>query len=77
MGKSSLKKKMPLKKYRERVQPEWRQNKGFLEKKVDYKKRADHFQQNQKTLENLKLKSELKNDQEFYFKMNNSKVNVP
>ena len=76
MGKSALKKKMPLRKYRERVQPEWHKNTGYLEKKVDYKKRADHFKKNQKLLENLRLKSEMKNENEFYFKMVNSKVNV-
>lgn len=70
----TFKKKLALRKYRERDQPEWRKNKGFLEKHVDYKKRADHYNQKKSQLNKLREKSQLKNEDEFYFKMVNSKV---
>mgnify|MGYP003591691069 CR=1 FL=1 len=70
----SFKKKLAIRKYRERDQPEWRKNKGFLEKHVDYKKRADHYNQKKSQLNKLREKSQLKNEDEFYFKMVNSKV---
>lgn len=73
---SSFKKKMAKRKYKERSQPEWRSGKGFLEKEVDYKKRAKKYKQNQEMLKKLHEKSTTRNEDEFYFKMINSKVNV-
>ena len=73
---SSFKKKMAKRKYKERSQPKWRADKGFLEKEVDYKKRAKKYKQNQEMLKKLYEKSSVKNEDEFYFKMVNSKINV-
>ena len=73
---ASFKKRMVKRKYKERHQPEWRKKKGFLEKKVDYKKRAKKFTERKEMYQKLSEKAQLKNENEFYFKMINSKSNV-
>lgn len=70
----SLKNVIPKRKYRERSQPSWRKNKGFLEKKQDYLKRSKKYHKNQRQLNNLKLKAQLANPEEFYHKMINNQV---
>ena len=73
---ASLKNIIPKRKYRERSQPEWRKNKGFLEKHQDYVKRAKRFHKVENELNHLRLKAVLKNDQEFSHKMIRSQVIV-
>ena len=73
---SSLKRIIPKRKYRERSQPEWRKSKGFLEKHQDYVKRAKRHHQTDDQMNALRLKSKLKNDQEFSHKMINSRMVV-
>lgn len=70
----SLKNIIPKRKYRERSQPSWRKNKGFLEKKQDYLKRSKKYHKNQEQLNNLKVKAQLANPEEFYHKMINSQM---
>lgn len=70
----NLKKYIPKRKYRERSQLESRKNKGFLEKKQDYKVRADDYHRKESRVKKLKESARLKNPDEFYFQMTNSKV---
>lgn len=70
----NLKKYIPKRKFRERSQLEKRKKLGFLEKKQDYKLRADDFHEKEKRYKKLKEEARLKNPEEFYFKMANSKV---
>jgi len=70
----NLKKYIPKRKYRERGQLESRKNLGFLEKKQDYKKRADNFHEKEKRYKKLKEQARSKNPDEFYFKMANAKM---
>ncbi|EFA76319.1 U3 snoRNP protein [Heterostelium album PN500] len=72
---SSLKVKnlLPNREKRERPQPRSVTN-GFLERKKDYKLRADDFNKKRDQLKKLKLKAALKNPEEFRFNMINSKV---
>ena len=65
---------LPKRKYRERQQPEWRKNKGFLEKKKDYLKRAKRYHATQDQLQNFRKKASLKNSEQFVHKMINSKM---
>ena len=73
---SSFKNAIPKRKYRERAQLKKRESLGFLEKKQDYKRRAINYHQKQDKLDQLRLKASLKNPDEFYFKMINSKTQV-
>ena len=70
----NIKKYIPKRKFRERSQLEKRKKLGFLEKKQDFKLRADDFHQKEKRYKKLKEEARLKNPEEFYFKMANSKV---
>lgn len=62
---------IPKRKYRERAQPSHRAHLGLLEKKKDYKERAEDYHKKEKTIKKLKLKSALRNPEEFYFSMVN------
>ncbi|KAI9609185.1 hypothetical protein KEM48_002890 [Puccinia striiformis f. sp. tritici PST-130] len=60
--------------HRERSQPLHRSRLGLLEKHSDYVKRAKDYNSKKDRLQKLKLKASLKNHDEFYFKMINSKT---
>jgi len=55
--------------HKERAQPAGRKKLGLLEKKKDYKLRANDYQSKKKRLEALRLKAEMRNVDEFYFGM--------
>lgn len=66
---SSLKNAVKRKTHKERAQPAGRKKLGLLEKKKDYRLRAADFARKKAHLESLRLKAELRNEDEFYFGM--------
>jgi U3 small nucleolar RNA-associated protein 11 len=76
MDSKTLKKYIPKRKYRERSQLESRKRLGLLEKKSDYKQRADDFHNKEKKFKKIKEQIRTKNPEEFYHKMVNAKIIV-
>ena len=72
----NIKKYIPKRKYRERSQLESRKKLGLLEKKLDYKIRAEDYHKKEKRFKKIKEDIRTKNPDEFYFKMANSKIIV-
>mmetsp|Transcript_6265 Transcript_6265/g.6472 ORF Transcript_6265/g.6472 Transcript_6265/m.6472 type:complete len:252 (-) Transcript_6265:232-987(-) len=73
-GASAMRNAIKRVTHKERAQPSWRKNKGFLEKHKDYIVRAKDYKNKKSYLKNLRKKADNKNADEFYFKMNNTKL---
>ena len=71
---SSLRNAVKRVTHKERSQPIKRAHLGILEKKKDYKVRAQDYHRKQDALTSLRTKASMKNPDEFYFGMNNSEV---
>ena len=70
----NIKKYIPRRKYRERSQNERRKKLGFLEKKQDYKIRAEDYHKKEKKYKDLKEAARTRNRDEFYHKMIKAKI---
>jgi U3 small nucleolar RNA-associated protein 11 len=66
---SSLRKAAPRRTHKERSQLTSRSSLGLLEKKKDYKQRANDYNKKQNILKKLKVKASTRNPDEFYYGM--------
>jgi len=71
---SSLRNAVKRVTHKERSQPRSRQHLGILEKKKDYKKRAEDYHRKEDRIKAMKERAAMRNPDEFYFGMNTSKV---
>eukprot|EP00768_Dysnectes_brevis_P001302 gnl/Dysnectes_brevis/1320_a1482_2331.p1 GENE.gnl/Dysnectes_brevis/1320_a1482_2331~~gnl/Dysnectes_brevis/1320_a1482_2331.p1 ORF type:complete len:203 (-),score=51.91 gnl/Dysnectes_brevis/1320_a1482_2331:44-652(-) len=60
--------------HKERVAPKARRKLGHLERKKDYVKRAQHYHKKEKYLQDLRLKAEMRNPDEYYHAMENHRT---
>jgi len=60
--------------HKERSQPNARAHLGFLEKKVDYKKRALNYHAKEDRIQAMQRKATMRNPDEFYFGMHKSQI---
>lgn len=60
--------------HKERGQPARRRGLGLLEKKKDYKRRAKNYNAKKRALTSLERKAEIKNPDEFFFRMANKNL---
>lgn len=75
MSTNSLRNVIPQRTHRERSQPAHRQKKyGLLEKHSDYKQRAVDYHKKSDIIKRLQLKASLRNPDEFYFGMQNTRT---
>lgn len=73
-GFSSLRNATARREHKERGQLQKRKHKGLLEKKKDYRVRADNYKMKKKIISTLKQKANFRNPDEFYFAMNSMKT---
>lgn len=71
---SSLRNAVKRVTHKERSQPQARQHLGILEKKKDYKQRAQDFHRKEDRIQKMRQKASMRNPDEFYFGMKNSQV---
>jgi len=71
---SSLRNAVKRVAHKERSQPTDRQHLGILEKKKDYKQRAIDYHRKEDRIKAMKQKVSMRNPDEFYFGMHNSKI---
>ena len=60
--------------HKERSQPQGRKHLGILEKKKDYKKRADDYHRKEDRIKVMQQKASMRNPDEFYFGMNKTQM---
>ena len=73
-GASSMRNAVKRICHKERGQLASRKNLGMLEKHSDYKERANDYKKKKTFIKNLRKKAKDRNPDEFYYKMNSSKV---
>jgi U3 small nucleolar RNA-associated protein 11 len=71
---SSLRNAVKRVAHKERSQPQARTHLGILEKKKDYRQRAQDFHRKQDTIHAMQQKASMRNPDEFYFGMNNAEI---
>ncbi|KAJ8598709.1 hypothetical protein CTAYLR_010742 [Chrysophaeum taylorii] len=74
---SSLRNAVKRRTHKERAQPSYRKHLGLLEKRKDYKERAENYHKKVDRLKILHRKAAERNPDEFYFEMTNQVAGKP